>query len=203
MNVQDTLQRVAIFVTKGSKASGWRAEQYFNDAGEQLSTYWAWRKKAGKHLPQADDQARQLGIELSEAWEKHEREEQQHRDVHQDHMSKRDANPLGNLPPKASRMWEHVYESAQERGLAKGDAAAQAWCAVKRQYHKKGNRWLKRKQPLGPKEQPPGCTPVRKGNTHEHDHGDACCSSCAVGKACEAKCVNPPSTRKLKTKLLR
>ena len=68
-------------------------------------------------------------------------------------------NPLGNLPAKASRMWEKVYESALDRGADKGAAAAQAWCAVKRYYHKKGNRWLKRKKPLGRDESPPGCTP--------------------------------------------
>ena len=68
----------------------------------------------------------------------------------------RQSNPLGNLPAKASRMWENVYESSKERGLSSGAAAAQAWCAVKRRYHKKGGRWLKRKKPLRPDQQPPG-----------------------------------------------
>jgi len=77
----------------------------------------------------------------------------------------RDSNPLGNLPSKATRMWEHVYESAQERGLDKGAAAAQAWCAVKRRYYKKNGRWLRRKAPLGPDQQPPGCTPSSLVNT--------------------------------------
>lgn len=58
-------------------------------------------------------------------------------------------------------MWEHVYESARERGLRKSGAARQAWCAVKRQYYKKGDRWRKRKQPLGRDEYPPGCTPFQ------------------------------------------
>lgn len=111
-------------------------------------------------------------------------------------------NPLGNLPTKASRMWEHVYESAQERGQGKSAAAAQAWCAVKRQYHKKGGRWLKRKKPLGANEQPPGCMPVRASN--DQDHGDACCDSCAVGNVCESKTSNPSTNvRQLKNKLLR
>lgn len=67
--------------------------------------------------------------------------------------------PLGNLPAKASRMWEEVYASSQERGLSKGASAGQAWCAVKRHYYKKGGRWLKRKKSLRPDQQPPGCTP--------------------------------------------
>lgn len=58
-------------------------------------------------------------------------------------FEKREQNPLGTLPPKAARTWEHVYESAQERGADKSSAAAQAWGAVNRQYHKEGNRWLK------------------------------------------------------------
>lgn len=88
----------------------------------------------------------------------------------------REDNPLGNLPEKASRQWEHVYESALDRGLDQGAAAAQAWCAVKRGYYQKGNRWLKRKKPLGRDEQPPGCTPYT---------------------------ANPADVRKLKAKLLR
>lgn len=73
----------------------------------------------------------------------------------------REANPLGNLPPKAARMWEHVYESAQERGLSKSASAAQAWCSVKRHYYRKeeGGRWYKRKKPLSQDEYPPGCEP--------------------------------------------
>lgn len=74
----------------------------------------------------------------------------------------RAANPLGNLPPKAARQWEAVFESAQNRGLSQGAAAAQAWCAVKRGYYKKGNRWLKRKQRLSPSESPPGCEPYSR-----------------------------------------
>jgi len=76
-------------------------------------------------------------------------------------------NPLGNLPAKASRMWELVYESAQDRGFSEGDSAAQAWCAVKRRYRKKGGRWLKRKRPLKPHESPPGCTHRRAANPYE------------------------------------
>jgi len=73
----------------------------------------------------------------------------------------RSSNPLGNLPAKAARQWESVYESAKGRGISSSAAAAQAWCAVKRRYYKKGGRWLKRKRPLAPDEQPPGCTPSR------------------------------------------
>lgn len=95
----------------------------------------------------------------------------------------RDRNPVGNLPPKAARQWEAVYDSAKERGLDSSVAAAQAWCAVKRYYYKKGERWLRRKHPLGPHEQPPGCrpssearrgsnpTPVRTGDRFADEHG--------------------------------
>lgn len=76
-------------------------------------------------------------------------------------------NPLGNLPPKAARMWEHVYESSLERGLSKSGAAASAWCAVKRHYYKKGERWHKRKDPLSRDEYPPGCEPFRGANPIE------------------------------------
>lgn len=72
----------------------------------------------------------------------------------------RQTNPLGNLPEKGQRMWEDVYASAQERGHDQGAAAAQAWCAVKRYYYKKGDKWRKRKKPLKPSQQPPGCTPI-------------------------------------------
>ncbi len=107
-------------------------------------------------------------------------------------------NPLGNLPAKASRMWEDVFESAKGRGASESAAAAQAWCAVKRHYHKKGGRWLKRKTPIPPGKQPPGCTPVRTDN-------GACCNACAVGKACETQGIKKPDrhTRKLRSKLLR
>lgn len=52
-------------------------------------------------------------------------------------MSRR-PNPLGTLErlPKATRMWEAVYESAQERGFSEERSAQQAWGAVKRAgYH--------------------------------------------------------------------
>lgn len=82
-------------------------------------------------------------------------------------------NPLGNLPPKAARQWEHVYESAQKRGLSKSASAAQAWCAVKRGYYKKGNRWLVRKKKLGQDEYPPGCEPYRGKAANPEELGDA------------------------------
>jgi hypothetical protein len=68
------------------------------------------------------------------------------------------------LPPKALRQWEHVYESAQARGLSKQGAAAQAWCAVKRKYKKSGSRWVLRKKPIPPSKQPPGCVKSRRAN---------------------------------------
>lgn len=43
-------------------------------------------------------------------------------------------NPLGTLErlPKATRMWEAVYESAKERGFSEERSAQQAWGTVKR-----------------------------------------------------------------------
>lgn len=91
--------------------------------------------------------------------------------------SKKHSNPggrkppsPGSLPPKGQAMLGAVYESAKKqlgkkgvRGKkAKAGAAKQAWCAVKRQYKKVGTKWSKRKRPLGPDEQPPGCTPLRR-----------------------------------------
>lgn len=54
-----------------------------------------------------------------------------------------------NLPPKAQRMWEDVYESARspERGFSEERAAKMAWGAVKRFYRKKGGVWVARKHP--------------------------------------------------------
>jgi hypothetical protein len=71
----------------------------------------------------------------------------------------------GTLPPKGKRMLAAVYESAVAGGKSKRKkkaAAKQAWCAVKRQYKKVGATWKKRKRTLGPGEQPPGCTPLKR-----------------------------------------
>ena len=88
--------------------------------------------------------------------------------------SSRESNPLGNLPSKAARMWEAVYKSAQDRGADKGAAAAQAWCAVKRRYKKDGARWVLRKRPLGPNEQPEGCASMANPERSENAYlGDA------------------------------
>lgn len=76
----------------------------------------------------------------------------------------RESNPTGTLPAKGARQWDHVYEAALERGHTKSAAARQAWCAVKRYYYKRGERWIRRKKPLAPHESPPGCTPYRGKN---------------------------------------
>lgn len=52
--------------------------------------------------------------------------------------------PTGNLPPKAKRQWEHVYESSLARGLPPSHAAASAWSAVKRGYKKCGSKWIRK-----------------------------------------------------------
>lgn len=52
--------------------------------------------------------------------------------------------PTGSLPPKATRQWEHVYESARSRGASKSSAAKQAWGAVEIHYVKSGDRWVRR-----------------------------------------------------------
>lgn len=73
-------------------------------------------------------------------------------------------------------MWEEVYASSQERGLSKSASAAQAWCAVKRYYYKKKGRWLRRKKPIAPDKQPPGCTPssaYRRNTDLEYAGDDA------------------------------
>lgn len=76
----------------------------------------------------------------------------------------------GNLPAHGKKILAAAYENAKqdalERGLsesaAKRSAAPQAWCAVKRHYYKRGERWIKRKDPLGRDEHPPGCTPLAR-----------------------------------------
>jgi cation transport regulator ChaB len=55
-----------------------------------------------------------------------------------------------NLPPKAKRMWEDVYQSAKSRGYPDESAARQAWGAVKRCYRKNKFGYWERK--------PSGCT---------------------------------------------
>lgn len=57
--------------------------------------------------------------------------------------------PTGNLPPKAKRQWEHVYESAKSRGFSESRAAQQAWGAVKLGYVKVGDRWVRRTSAAG------------------------------------------------------
>lgn len=52
--------------------------------------------------------------------------------------------PTGNLPPKAARQWEHVYRSAIDRGYSESRSAQQAWGAVKQNYVKRGDRWVRR-----------------------------------------------------------
>jgi cation transport regulator ChaB len=53
-----------------------------------------------------------------------------------------------NMPPKAQRQWEDVYQSALERnGGDESNAAKQAWGAVKK-FYKKDRRsgfWVPRK----------------------------------------------------------
>jgi len=50
--------------------------------------------------------------------------------------------PVGNLPPKAKRMWEHVYQSAKGPDCDEECAARQAWAAVKKKYKKVGDKWV-------------------------------------------------------------
>ncbi len=58
--------------------------------------------------------------------------------------------PTGDLPAKAARMLEHVYQSARERGYSEERAARQAWCTVDRHYYRDraSGRWRKRERPL-------------------------------------------------------
>lgn len=77
---------------------------------------------------------------------------------------RRTSNPTGTLPDKGARQWDHVYESALERGLDKSGAARQAWCAVKRYYYKRGDQWVARKRPLKPGQLAPGCAQYRGSN---------------------------------------
>lgn len=89
-------------------------------------------------------------------------------------MPRRRSKPpsSGNLPPRGKRILAAAYESAKTRALedgksekaAKRSASAQAWCAVKRQYFKRGARWYKRRDPLGRDDHPPGCRPLRRRN---------------------------------------
>ncbi len=110
-------------------------------------------------------------------------------------------------------MWENVYESSLERGLETSGAAASAWCAVKRHYHKKGDRWLKRKQSLGRDEYPPGCEPFREANPKDtvagrRRPGKAAQAACVIGrrshgkKKAQASCGKKPPTKKQAAKYL-
>lgn len=89
-----SLELASVFIHKGARASGWRAQRYFNDAGEQIQQYWEAREQGVDEPDRGDARARELGEELSDAWEKHESEEQTSRAVHAD-----DYNPA----PRRSR----------------------------------------------------------------------------------------------------
>ena len=52
--------------------------------------------------------------------------------------------PFKNLPNKANRQWEHVYNSSLESGDDESTAATKAWGVVKKKYVKKGDKWVKK-----------------------------------------------------------
>lgn len=52
--------------------------------------------------------------------------------------------PFKNLPDKANRQWEYVYNSSLESGDDESTAAAKAWGVVKKKYVKKGDKWVKK-----------------------------------------------------------
>lgn len=81
MDPQETLRLIEIYIHKGRRAG--RPERYFQDAGDLLEEYWAWRKRGGFEPKGGDDRARELGIELSDAWEEYETEEERSRAIHE------------------------------------------------------------------------------------------------------------------------
>jgi len=79
-------------------------------------------------------------------------------------VSTPETNPPRTLPPKARRMWSHAYDGAVARGYSRERAAKQAWGAVRKRYHKVGNRWRVRPEP-NPRGRLPKTegTPLRRG----------------------------------------
>lgn len=65
----------------------------------------------------------------------------------------------GTLPKKGVKQFSAVYVSARERGFTQQRSAQQAWCEIKRYYYKRGDKWIKRKDPIPQDESPPGCAP--------------------------------------------
>lgn len=115
MDPEATLQLVKTHFTKGKKASGYRAQQHFHDAGESLNDYWTWRRRGGFEPKNGDRRAEDLAEQISDAWEKLSDEEQRDRDVHEDWEN----NPTNRLLITADSE-EHAKAKARKFGSIVG-----------------------------------------------------------------------------------
>lgn len=70
MDPEATLNAAQANLAAGKKASGWRALEWFDRAGQRLEDYWAWRRRGGFEPPKGDRRAGDIAEELSDAWEK-------------------------------------------------------------------------------------------------------------------------------------
>lgn len=122
----------------------------YDDALDHLNEYRSWREQGGFEPDDGDSRESDLRIAIGQK------------------MQTKRSNPpykppaSGNLPKHGKEMLKNVYTSARERGFGEEAAARQAWCAVKRYYYKRGNKWTKRKEPISPNEYPPGCGPPER-----------------------------------------
>lgn len=116
MDPQVTLDQAARFIKTGANtANESRSQEAFREAGDKLQDYWEWRNRQGFEPTGGDARAHQLANDLSDAWEKREREDARDRDVHEDQY----ANPGENIPdladvdPRASH-WKTTHGKVRQ-----------------------------------------------------------------------------------------